>query len=445
MNVEAPSQKTKHGEFLADYPRTGKDTPAGKLLRHYWHPVCLSEDLKDLPYPVRMLGEDLVAFRKPSGEPGLLLRRCPHRCASLEYGQIHPHGLKCSYHGWTFDSDGTCTEMPLEPEDSPMCKEVRQTWYPVQDWAGVVWGYFGEDRETPPPLPKLDILSREDGEIVLERGDVRNYNYLNFMENFADMGHVYVLHMLAPGVVPDDVAPYCDMSVNTEWRSIQHANFETSYGMKSVLVHPTDNADRKYVNTWSICFPYTYRFGGISAGLPPDFTDDRRESGGMLRIIDDESFEIIRFTLLREGNFKSTFYPRAHANARGLAEGTTGIGEKKEYDNRKYSGWEGLPPVEDLVLQESQGVIPERQHENLGSSDTGVALLRRIFRKGLAAIEKGRMPKSIEADSDGVVRTDTFKGFLSPEEIVLGAENLPSSENGAGLIRDEAGALVFTK
>lgn len=432
-----------HADFLREYPRTGPDSLGGQVLRRFWHPVCLSRDLRDLPYPVRLLSEDLVAFRLPDGTTGLVGSRCPHRCASLEYAQVREHGLMCSYHGWAFDSRGRCTDMPLEPVDSKLKNEVKHTWYPTQDWGGVVWCYMGPEKENPPPLPKIDILARTDGELVLERGDIRPYNYLNFMENFADMGHIYVMHMLEPGSVPPELAPYVNLTVDTNWRSIQHRVFETDFGMKCVLVHNTADESLKYMNTWSIVWPAYYRFGGIAAGLPPDFTNDRRESGGMLRIIDDTHFEMFRYQLVRPGNVRATFYNVPTDTTRGVAKGLQGTVEKKDYDIRKYAGWEGLPQVEDYVLQESQGTIPPREAEFLGQSDVGVLLFRRIWRNAIEAVRKNAPPKLPKTDEHGVVKTDTFKGLVDVSDVKLGPQSMPTSEGGQGLIRDENNQLVF--
>jgi nitrite reductase/ring-hydroxylating ferredoxin subunit len=443
MKVLEKQKSNAHAEFLREYPKTGPGTPAGNMLRQYWHPLCMSKDLQDIPYPVRMLSEDLVAFRSPDGSVGLIADRCAHRCASLQYGQIRDNGLQCSYHGWVYDARGHCVDMPLEPAGTPLMQEVHQTWYPVEEWAGIVWCYMGQDKDHPPPLPKIDILARTDGELAVERGDIRNYNYLNFLENFADMGHAYVLHLLEPGILPDDVKPYVDSTVCTDWRSIQHRSFETDYGMKSVMVHDTADPNLKFVNTWSIALPAFYRFGGIAGGLPPDFTHDRRESGGILRIIDDTHFEIFRYALVRPGNFRSTFYQRASDYSRGLAEGLQGTREKKDYDYRQYPAWEGRPTVEDLVLQESQGAIPPREEELLGTSDAGVVLLRRIWRKSMDNVAAGKPPKPVVTGTDGVFEVDSFKGFADVSEIRLGPQNMPSSKDGAGLIRDENGKLVF--
>ena len=429
--------------FLRELPLTGPGTRAGAMLRHYWHPVCLSTDIKDIPYAVRMLGEDLVAFRSVEGKVGLIGVQCAHRCASLEYGHIKPNGLQCSYHGWTFDARGRCVDMPLEPIDSTVKDQIRHLWYPVEEWGGVVWCYMGPDKATPPPLPKIDVLARADGEAHLHRGDVRNYNYLNFLENFADMGHAYVLHMTVPMELPDELAPYCNMTVDTDWRNAQFKVVETDWGIKSVAVHDTADPDTKFVNTWALALPTHYRFSGAIAGLPPDFTDDRREYGGMLRIIDDEHFEMFRYQLVREGNFRGTFTPRASDTARGLAEGVQGTVEAKEYDRRKYRGWEGRPVVEDLVMQESQGAIPRREEESLVSTDVGVALLRRLWRRSMDDVAAGKRAKPVITDNQGVLEADTFKGFARVGEFQVGPQNMPSSRDGRGLIRDKQGRLVF--
>ena len=147
------SAQNSYQQLLDELPRTGPGTRGGEMLRRYWHPVCLSINLKDIPIAVRMLSEDLVAFRDGKGRPGLLGIRCPHRLASLEYGQVREDGLMCSYHGWKYDTRGRCIETPLEPCDSKVKDNIRHLWYPVEEWGGVVWTYMGPEKENPPPLP----------------------------------------------------------------------------------------------------------------------------------------------------------------------------------------------------------------------------------------------------------------------------------------------------
>jgi len=130
--------------------RVGPGTPAGELLRRYWHPVSIAADLSaDNPVKfVRILGEDLVLFQSKKGDIGLLEDRCSHRGASLSYGRVEERGIACAYHGWLYDTKGNCLETPAEPPGSKFALTVKHTAYPVQKLAGLYWSYLG-----PPPPP----------------------------------------------------------------------------------------------------------------------------------------------------------------------------------------------------------------------------------------------------------------------------------------------------
>jgi nitrite reductase/ring-hydroxylating ferredoxin subunit len=422
-------------KLLDELPRTAPGTKGGEMLRRYWHPVCLSANLQDIPVAVRMLCEDLVVFRDGKGRPGLLGIRCPHRLASLEYGQVREDGLMCSYHGWKYDVRGRCIDQPLEPRDSDFKGNIRHLWYPVQEWGGVVWTYMGPEKENPPPLPKIDVLARTDGAASIADGDVRNYNYLNWMENFADMGHAVILHGLEVRDIPPELKPYNDPTIKN-WMPLPLEHVETDYGMKTVSVLDTGDPEIKFVNTWSMAIPIHWRFSGIRSGFPPDFTDERQEGGGMIRIIDDTHFELFRYNLMRQGNFKGAWIF-------GLPQGLKGTVEKKSYDKRKYSNWEGIPALEDLVLQESQGAIPERRLEHLASSDRGVIMMRRIWHKAMEDAALGKDPKGVLREDSGMLEVDTFHGHVKVDTLKIGPENMPSSADGRGLIRDARGNLVF--
>lgn len=330
---------------------------------------------------------------------------------------------------------------PLEPPNSKLKDKIRNVWYPVREWANIMWTYMGPDKESPPPLPKIDILTRNDGELLVYRGDIRNYNYLNWMENFADMAHGFVLHGVVPLVVPEELKPYNDATIKNSMPSrLEHV--ETAYGMKTVAVWDTGEPQIKFVNTWSIAMPIHWRFSGVNAGLPPDFTDDRREGGGMIRIIDDTHFELFRYTLLRKGNFRGNFVPQNY-HRRGLPPDLQGRVQRKEHDTRKYPGWEGVPPMEDLVIQETQGEIADRVSERLGTSDRGVILLRRLWRHAMEDVANGKDPKGVFRQERAGLEVDTFRGHIPTSKLEIGPKNLPSSRDGRGLLRDKDGNLVF--
>ena len=136
---------------------TGPGTPMGEYFRRAWLPICLSEHLTDLPKAVRTLGEDLVAFRDKSGQIGVLHRHCSHRGTSLEYGIVSECGIRCCYHGWLFDVDGTILETPGEPPDSKLKDGLFHGAYPAFELHGMVWAYMGPP-ELVPDKPHLDVF-----------------------------------------------------------------------------------------------------------------------------------------------------------------------------------------------------------------------------------------------------------------------------------------------
>lgn len=134
----------------AELTHTGPGTPCGEFMRHYWHPVCLSTELTDLPKAIRILGEDLVAFRDGNGNVGVLHKHCSHRGASLEYGIVSDRGIRCCYHGWLIHRDGTILETPGEPAESRLKHSLVHGAYPVIEKQGLVFAYMGPPDEIPP-------------------------------------------------------------------------------------------------------------------------------------------------------------------------------------------------------------------------------------------------------------------------------------------------------
>src|SRR3979409_2512133 len=135
--------------------RTGPGTAMGALMRQYWIPCMLSEELPAAdcdPVRVLLLGERLIGFRDSNGTVGFVAQNCPHRGASLFFGRNEEAGLRCVYHGWKFDVAGNCIDMPNEPAESDFRTKVKAVAYPCQERGGVVWTYMGL-RTTPPPLP----------------------------------------------------------------------------------------------------------------------------------------------------------------------------------------------------------------------------------------------------------------------------------------------------
>src|SRR5205814_498595 len=156
-------------EFLC---RVGPGTPMGNLMRQYWIPAARSDELPAPDCPpmrIRLLGENLIAFRTTSGKVGLVQNACPHRGASLFFGRNEEEGLRCVYHGWKFDCSGQCVDMPSEPAESNFKTKIKATAYPCHERKGVIWAYMGP-REVPPPLPDLEANMTENSSVsVLKR------------------------------------------------------------------------------------------------------------------------------------------------------------------------------------------------------------------------------------------------------------------------------------
>jgi phenylpropionate dioxygenase-like ring-hydroxylating dioxygenase large terminal subunit len=185
-------------------------TALGEYLRRFWQPVCMSSQLKDLPHPIRILGEDLVAFRDLSGQVAVMHRHCAHRGASLEFGVIQEKGIRCSYHGFHYDVDGILLEAPTETDKGARLKKsVCQGSYPAFEQDGLVFAYMGPPQERP-PFEVWDAFDKKEGSDVelLPFSNVFPCNWLQVIDNIADQMHTSILHqprVLFPSPVPADL------------------------------------------------------------------------------------------------------------------------------------------------------------------------------------------------------------------------------------------------
>src|SRR5262245_61173636 len=171
---------------------TGPGTPGGALLRKYWQPVALSEELaeKGTPLPVRILGEDLVLFRDDQGRPGLLGLHCSHRRADRRYGRGETGGLRCLYHGWLYEIHGNCLEQPCEPADKSFSHKVHHPAYPCREMAGLIFAYMGSGE--PPLLPAYEALNAPPGHRLVTK-IFHECNYFQANEGNLDPSHVSFL------------------------------------------------------------------------------------------------------------------------------------------------------------------------------------------------------------------------------------------------------------
>ena len=184
--------------------RVGPGTPMGNLLRRYWIPACLTSEVDEPDGPparVRLLGEDLVAFRDTNGDVGLIEEQCPHRGASLFYGRNEECGLRCTYHGWKFDVTGQCTDQRSDVH--PFSQKIKITSYPTRESGGIVWTYMGP-AETMTPFRDFGTDSLPAGQVAVNKELVR-CNWVQSMDGDLDTAHISNLHQFdAIDDIPDD-------------------------------------------------------------------------------------------------------------------------------------------------------------------------------------------------------------------------------------------------
>lgn len=363
----------------------GPETPCGELMRRYWQPVCLSTDLADLPKRVRILGEDLIAFRDGQGRAGLLFYRCSHRGTSLEYGRIEARGVRCCYHGWLYDVEGNVLEMPLEPANNPFLKQIHHPCYPVREFGGLVFAYMGPlDRM--PEFPLYDIWLREGGSLKARMGPrvggPVNCNWLQAEENLMDALHTFWLHTLHSG----PQFPSLAYGVNPDELGYE----ETDLGMRFVLKRKLENG-KWWELIWEMIMPLnihlvytdepkTERVSAVTWCLP---VDDTHQLGASIRwIADGQEDERTGREQLAPGGRKDSSY-----------------------------GYIQRHP-DDKEAVEGQGPIALHGLEHLVTSDKGVLMFRKILRSAILAVQDGRDPKGIVRDPARARRLETSAGSV---------------------------------
>ncbi len=234
--------------------KVGRGTPMGTLLREYWIPALMSSELPEPdgpPVRVRLLGENLIAFRTTSGKIGLIQNHCPHRGASLFFGRNEEEGLRCVYHGWKYSCEGHCVDMPNEPAESNFKSKVRATAYPCVERNGVIWTYMGP-RETPPPLPDIEPNMLPAGEYAVQKV-LRECNWIQGLEGDIDTSHLGFLHLGA--VKPEHTSrarfDYYTVADRAPKYEVVDTEFGTSYG----AYRPAE-ADSYYWRIAHFLFPF---------------------------------------------------------------------------------------------------------------------------------------------------------------------------------------------
>ncbi|MGE5540171.1 MAG: Rieske 2Fe-2S domain-containing protein [Gemmatimonas sp.] len=359
----------QENEFLT---RIGLGTPAGALLRRYWHPVCPVAELtaQNPKKRIRILGEDLLLFRDGSGRAGLIPEHCPHRSASLYYGFVEPDGIRCPYHGWKFDVARKCLEQPFEPGNTRLRERVAPSEYLVEEMAGLFWAYMGP--KPAPLLPRWEAAVSTRGTRRLNVLPIIDCNWLQIVENSVDPTHTHYLHahmMIALGI--RDKGAY-------HARPIQDFDFEivhedTWTGVRKIRIWGGENGERELGHP--LIFPGTLLVPAeelivMHFRVPVDDTHTR-----VIRIQYAPDADATEFD---PNNPPIDYFPPFK-------------NEKGEYDLRTFSG-------QDAMAWETEGPIVDRSRELLASSDRGIALYRRMLKEQIVAVAEGRDPIGLIRD-----------------------------------------------
>jgi len=388
--------------------RVGAGTPGGKFFRRYWVPACLSTELPEndgAPVRVRLLGEDLVAFRDTEGKVGLVEAYCPHRRAPMFFGRNEECGLRCVYHGWKFDRHGDCADMPSEPEGTTLQAKVKIRAYPTVEKGGVVWTYMGPKEEQP---------SEPDYEWLRAPPEKRNVsktfekcNWLQAMEGGLDTAHSSFAHNNHLGdksvLRQRDRAPQIDVE-------------RTDYGYYYVSQRDM-GSEGKYVRVYHYIMP-AQQMRANTMGWFGGRNEVPRLDGHIWIPIDDYTSHVYNWncaydsTIEMSDAWKATRESDMGRGADDVIPGTFRLKKNQSNDYlidreiQKTQNFTGIIGVntQDFALQEGMGPICDRSKEFLGTSDKAIVAMRRILLEGIEAAEKGDKPRGVDAESYRSVR-----------------------------------------
>jgi len=383
--------------------QVGKGTPGGELLRRYWHPICVAEELTEArpTKRVRLLGEDLVVYRGEDGSYGLIAEQCAHRKASLFYGFVEGCQIRCPYHGWVYDPSGQCVETPFEPKESLMRHTVKLSAYPVERVAGLLFGYLGP--QPAPMLPRWDVWFREDGTHHIEVQPVINTNWLQAQENSLDPTHVYYLHghtLFKKGIRP-----------RNSYREIEAYDFDRiPQGIVKRRIYGGDGLNAYREPGHPAVFPTILRHH--SEGRDGNNPHDGSMPIDMhLRIpIDDTHTQVIWLGFIPSDD-GSTTNPRTEVPSVSYVD--TLWDEQGNFHMRTY-------PSQDSCAWVTQGPIVDRSTERLGVSDRGIVMWRQLLEEQINVVEAGGDPINVfrNPEDDQLIE-------FSPTRVKVGDRYVP--------------------
>jgi phthalate 4,5-dioxygenase oxygenase subunit len=378
--------------------RTGPGTPGGNMLRRYWLPVALSDELPHggAPMPITILSENLVLFRDEAGKPGLLQRLCPHRCTDLSFGRIENGGLRCLYHGWLFDTAGNCLEQPGEPPESTYKDEVKARAYPLVEKGGMIFAWLGTGKA--PEFPDWEFLNAAPEHRFLLR-TVIECNYMQALEGNIDPVHLSYLHRPLKQVDSRPV-PGSEKSADhfyaAERRPVLDLE-DTDYGIRIFSVRGA-GTDKQYLRITNFVMPCQALIVGNEGRVNEGYASHWHVP------IDDHNNMRFDFVFNRVRPLDHEKYKKRIGNVTG-PDGVT----RRSYDNRyfqsreamqteNFTGMGGSFNVHDAFATESMGPITDRTQEHLATSDRIIVRARRQVLEAISDVAEGKEPRGVITD-----------------------------------------------
>ncbi len=402
--------------------RTAPGTPMGELFRAYWLPALLPMELPEndcSPVRVKLLGERLLAFRDSEGKLGLIDEFCAHRGVSLWFGRNEECGLRCPYHGWKYDVNGQCVDVPSEPAASGYAQKIKLKSYPLVESGGVLWAYMGAP-EKQPPLPGFEWQGLTAEHRYFSKR-LQESNWLQAMEGGIDSAHVSWLHSMD---MHKD--PLHRSTKGASYQSDKHPVFEIveSEGGLYIAARRNAEADKYYWRLTQFIMPmYT---------MVPPYGENALNGHAWVPIDDENCFawtftyhptralsQMERDVMDAGGGIHTkyvpgTFRPLANKDNDYLIDRT---GQKTGHT---YSGVHGIA-VQDSSIQESMGPIVDRTRENLCTTDNAIIMARARLKKSALALRDHGVPAPALGPECHAVRPSTYvlpktESFLTMRE-----------------------------
>lgn len=399
--------------------RVEGDAPMGQLMRRHWIPALLIEEVSEpdgAPVPVRLFGEDLVAWRDTDGTVGLMDRYCPHRRASLQFGRNEDGGLRCLYHGWKVNVLGDVVEMPSEPLEACQAQKVKHKTYPTHEHGGFVWAYMGPP-ETMPEFEPPAFAPTADTKVSIIKIKV-NCNWAQVLEGAIDSAHSSTLHSheISPSAVGGTqptgktfVRPSTDKAPRIQTQA-------TDYGFKYAAIRrPIVNADtHDYVRMTIYVAPFV-------ALIAPN---SKYRSAQLNVPIDDTHtmFHFIAFSFAPDGAPDQEEYRKNQAAQVGIDLNTryeairtldnNYLQDRQSMKSGNFTGIRGIPN-QDIAMWETMQPIADRSVERLGASDQAIVLFRRQMLEAVRRFQQGEPAigtKAVCAVPQGSIRS--FEGMM---------------------------------